>query len=410
MRFSVFRNIVIILFLALLRMPICAQDTNLVRMKCTQFGFKENTKDHDECIKQFLKASRSKVTTKPDAPIKPNAAPASPVFTEAQLEEEYWRNIKKIDNKESYEAYLNKYPIGRFANLARAQLSLMQEKLSGQQKPQTDRSAEASGNAKANDNVSQGNDPSLTYGVKVAASIQPNIYSIKELSASLTTEYDVYTDASGKVISAKIRKRSGDAYWDDAALHAILKTERLPLDETGRVPSPMTISLRPSALDGAAKIAPKMSLVVGRFNETETLEDYQRRKIIEIEKIEQESLLKNKRAELAGFPFQRTIYFDIDSSLIDPEYQSILRENAKVLISNNRYRLSIEGHADGLGGREYGVALGQKRSEVVRKELVLYGAPESQLESVSFGKERPAVMGDDVYSMAKNRRVELVVR
>ncbi|NBX88448.1 MAG: peptidoglycan-associated lipoprotein, partial [Bacteroidetes bacterium] len=95
---------------------------------------------------------------------------------------------------------------------------------------------------------------------------------------------------------------------------------------------------------------------------------------------------------------------------IDPEYQSILRENAKVLMSNNRYRLLIEGHADGLEGREYGVALGQKRSEVVRKELVLYGAPESQLESVSFGKERPAVMGDDVYSMAKNRRVELVVR
>ena len=68
---------------------------------------------------------------------------------------------------------------------------------------------------------------------------------IKELSASLTAEYDVYTDASGKIMSAKIRKRSGDAYWDDAALNAILKTERLPFDENGRVPSPMTISLRP---------------------------------------------------------------------------------------------------------------------------------------------------------------------
>ena len=46
-------------------------------------------------------------------------------------------------------------------------------------------------------------------------------------------------------MSAKIRKRSGDAYWDDAALSAILKTEKLPFDEDGRVPSPMTISLRP---------------------------------------------------------------------------------------------------------------------------------------------------------------------
>jgi colicin import membrane protein len=105
--------------------------------------------------------------------------------------------------------------------------------------------AAGSGSASSIGTAAQTAGPSASYGAKVVAAIRPNIASIKELSASLTAEYDVYTDASGKIMSAKIRKRSGDAYWDDAALSAILKTEKLPFDENGRVPSPMTISLRP---------------------------------------------------------------------------------------------------------------------------------------------------------------------
>ena len=105
--------------------------------------------------------------------------------------------------------------------------------------------AVGSGNANASGSAAQSAGPSAGYGAKVVAAIRPHISTIKELSANLTAEYDVYTDASGKIMSAKIRKRSGDAYWDDAALNAILKTERLPFDDNGRVPSPMTISLRP---------------------------------------------------------------------------------------------------------------------------------------------------------------------
>ena len=105
--------------------------------------------------------------------------------------------------------------------------------------------AAGSGSASSSGTAAQSTGPSANYGAKVVAAIRPNIAPIKELSASLTAEYDVYTDASGKIMSAKIRKRSGDAYWDDAALSAILRTEKLPFDENGRVPSPMTISLRP---------------------------------------------------------------------------------------------------------------------------------------------------------------------
>ena len=101
------------------------------------------------------------------------------------------------------------------------------------------------GNPNATGTAAQSAGPSADYGAKVRAAIKPNISSIKELSPDLSAEYLVHTDASGRVISAKLTKRSGDAYWDEAALNAILKTDRLPVDKDGRVPSPMTIILRP---------------------------------------------------------------------------------------------------------------------------------------------------------------------
>jgi peptidoglycan-associated lipoprotein len=72
--------------------------------------------------------------------------------------------------------------------------------------------------------------------------------------------------------------------------------------------------------------------------------------------------------------------------------------------------MTVEGHTDERGGREYNLALGQKRAEAVAKSLVLLGAGENQLEAVSFGKERPVALGSDEESWAKNRRAELVNR
>jgi peptidoglycan-associated lipoprotein len=67
----------------------------------------------------------------------------------------------------------------------------------------------------------------------------------------------------------------------------------------------------------------------------------------------------------------------------------------------------VEGHTDERGGREYNLALGQKRADAVVKAMTLVGAPADRLEAVSFGKERPAVEGRDEASWAKNRRAEL---
>jgi len=103
----------------------------------------------------------------------------------------------------------------------------------------------------------------------------------------------------------------------------------------------------------------------------------------------------------------RIIYFDFDSYTVKPEFQSVLDAHARFLKSHTATRVTLEGNTDERGGREYNLALGQKRAEAVRRALGLLGVPESQMEAVSFGKEKPAVQGSSEDAYAKNRRVEL---
>ena len=106
----------------------------------------------------------------------------------------------------------------------------------------------------------------------------------------------------------------------------------------------------------------------------------------------------------------RVIYFDYDSFVIKPEFQSVVDGHAKFLNANKTRRMTLEGHTDESGGREYNLALGQKRAEAVRRSLGLLGVSESQVEAVSFGEEKPAATGSSDADMAKNRRVEIVYR
>jgi len=106
----------------------------------------------------------------------------------------------------------------------------------------------------------------------------------------------------------------------------------------------------------------------------------------------------------------KIIYFDFDSFVVKPEFQSVIEAHARYLTANKSRRMAIEGHTDESGGREYNLALGQKRAEAVRRALGLLGVTDSQVEAVSFGKEKPAVAGFDQESMARNRRAELSYR
>ena len=103
----------------------------------------------------------------------------------------------------------------------------------------------------------------------------------------------------------------------------------------------------------------------------------------------------------------RVVYFDYDSFAVKDEYRPLVESQAKRLAANRSQRGSVEGHTDDRGGREYNLALGQKRAESVVRAMSLLGVQESQLEAVSFGKVRPAVQGSDEAAWAKNRRAEL---
>ncbi len=106
----------------------------------------------------------------------------------------------------------------------------------------------------------------------------------------------------------------------------------------------------------------------------------------------------------------RIIYFDFDSYTVKPEFQSLLEAHARYLKASSARKVMLEGHTDDRGGREYNLALGQKRAEAVRRSLGLLGVSDAQVEAVNCGKEKPAVQGNNESAFAQNRRVELSYR
>lgn len=109
-----------------------------------------------------------------------------------------------------------------------------------------------------------------------------------------------------------------------------------------------------------------------------------------------------------GVLAKRSVYFDYDSYVVKDEFKSLIEAHAKYLVSKKDRKILIQGNTDERGGREYNLALGQKRAEAVRKALSLLGVPEAQMEAVSLGKEKPKATGSDEASWAENRRSDIV--
>ncbi len=105
---------------------------------------------------------------------------------------------------------------------------------------------------------------------------------------------------------------------------------------------------------------------------------------------------------------QRVIYFAYDSAEVSPEGREILAAHADYLAMNSGVTLVLEGHGDERGSREYNIALGERRALAVRTLLLFLGAVESQLQTVSYGEEKPVALGHDEASWRLNRRVELI--
>jgi peptidoglycan-associated lipoprotein len=113
-------------------------------------------------------------------------------------------------------------------------------------------------------------------------------------------------------------------------------------------------------------------------------------------------------ADPAGPLAKRSIYFDFDSFVIRDEFRPVVEAHAKFLNTNQNRKVVIQGNTDDRGSREYNLALGQKRSEAVRRALAALGVSESQVEAVSFGKEKLRALGSDEAAHAENRRADIV--
>ena len=105
---------------------------------------------------------------------------------------------------------------------------------------------------------------------------------------------------------------------------------------------------------------------------------------------------------------KRVIYFDFDSDTVKDQFSSIIEAHAAYLADHPRAMVTLEGHGDERGTREYNMALGERRANAVRQFLMLQGANAGQLEVISYGEERPVALGHDEDSWRLNRRVELI--
>ncbi len=114
--------------------------------------------------------------------------------------------------------------------------------------------------------------------------------------------------------------------------------------------------------------------------------------------------LKDPKSPLS----KRSIFFDFDSYIIKDEFKTLLEQHGKFLAANSKIKMLIQGNADERGSREYNLALGQKRSEAVKKALLLNGAKEDQVEAVSLGEEKPRCSDQTEDCWGQNRRGDIL--
>lgn len=123
---------------------------------------------------------------------------------------------------------------------------------------------------------------------------------------------------------------------------------------------------------------------------------------------EQERLRANPLDDPDSVLAQRVVYFDFDKSDIKPEFMAVIQAHAKYLADNPNARVTLEGHTDERGSREYNIALGNRRAQAVRRMLMFHGVADRQVATVSYGEEKPAAMGQSEQAWQRNRRVEIV--
>lgn len=120
--------------------------------------------------------------------------------------------------------------------------------------------------------------------------------------------------------------------------------------------------------------------------------------------------LRNEHDDPNSILFKRSAYFDFDQYTIKDEFKPLVEAHARYLAKHREIKVFLTGHADARGGREYNVALGQKRAESVRSVFSLFGVADDQMEAVSYGAEQPKAQGNNEAAWAENRRVDILYK
>jgi len=105
---------------------------------------------------------------------------------------------------------------------------------------------------------------------------------------------------------------------------------------------------------------------------------------------------------------KRSVYYEYDSFVVKDEFKPLIEAHGRYLRDNRTAHIIVQGNTDERGGSEYNLALGNKRAESVKRMLSLIGVPDGQIETISFGKEKPRNQGHDESAYAENRRSDLV--
>lgn len=127
---------------------------------------------------------------------------------------------------------------------------------------------------------------------------------------------------------------------------------------------------------------------------------------LEAERLEAE---RARLEEMINRIMLEDVYFDYDRSDLTENAKRLLAQVAEILVNENRFMVTVEGHTDARGTEDYNISLGARRSTVVRDFLIAYGVDGNRLASVSYGKERPKVQGADEAAYSKNRRAHFRV-
>jgi len=124
--------------------------------------------------------------------------------------------------------------------------------------------------------------------------------------------------------------------------------------------------------------------------------------------LETKTVTVNPLKDPANVLSKRSVYFDYDSNIVKDEFKPLVTAHAKYLSQNRTAHVTVQGNTDERGSREYNIALGQRRADAVKQMMQLLGASPQQIETVSFGEEKPRAEGNDEKAYAENRRADIV--